>query len=178
MTSGRSAEDLRSASFRDFFDAHLPLVWRVLRCLGVPASDLDDVCQEVFLVAFRKLPEFEGHAQVSTWLYSICARTWSDYRRRAYRRRERPTDVLPERASDPRQERDLDSSRALETLAGVLGTLDEDKRAIFVLYEIEQLDMKQVVAIVGCPLQTGYSRLHAARDAVKDAWASHEGEVG
>lgn len=172
MAPAHTLRAVRDDSFRRFFDEHLPLVWRVLRCLGVPAADLDDVCQEVFVVAHRKLPEFEGRSRESTWLYAICARTWSDYRRRAYRRREQPTDALPEQRVEPGQEASVEHRRAIAELARVLDDLDEDKRVVFVLYEVEQLEMKDVVAIVGCPLQTGYTRLHAARDAVKAAWAA------
>jgi RNA polymerase sigma-70 factor (ECF subfamily) len=54
-------------------------------------------------------------------------------------------------------------------LAELLEQLDEDKRAVFVLYEIEELTMKEIADIVGCPLQTAYSRLHAARKLMLDA---------
>jgi RNA polymerase sigma-70 factor (ECF subfamily) len=174
MTFGRRATE--DDAFRTFFDEHLPLVWRVLRRLGVPPAELDDVCQEVFVVAHRKLPEFEGRARTSTWLYAICARTWSDYRRRAYRVRERPTAAPPDAGSDPLQESHVEQGRALQALARALERLDDDKRLVFVLYEIEQLEMKEVVAVIGCPLQTGYTRLHAARDAVKAAFVDGEPE--
>ena len=48
-----------------------------------------------------------------------------------------------------------------------LDTLDEKKRAVFVLYEIEQLSMNEVAQVLECPLQTAYSRLHAAREQVE-----------
>ena len=60
---------------------------------------------------------------------------------------------------------------ALVRLDGILTGLDEDKRAVFVLYEIEQLAMAEVAEAVGCPLQTAYSRLHAARAEVTAAAA-------
>ena len=77
-------------SVRQIFDEHARYVWRTLRHLGVADADLEDVCQEVFVTVHRKLPEFEGRSKLRTWLYGICLRVASDYRRRAYVRRERP----------------------------------------------------------------------------------------
>jgi RNA polymerase sigma-70 factor (ECF subfamily) len=51
----------------------------------------------------------------------------------------------------------------------LLAGLDEDKRNVLVLYEIEGLTMREVAEVVGCPLQTAYSRLHAARDLLHAA---------
>jgi len=153
-------------TLRQVFDEHARYVWRVLRHLGVPDPELDDLCQEVFLVVHRQLPSFEARSKLSTWLYGICVRTASDYRRRARVRYERAS-------ADPAAS--LVASRGLEPDARVaakhdllqlLATLDEDKRTVLVLYEIEGLGMSEVAEIVGCPLQTAYSRLHAARALV------------
>jgi len=161
--------------FSTVFRQQLPHVWRVLRCLGVPNSDLDDVCQEVFLVVLRKLDGFEGRSQLSTWIHSICFRVWSDYRKRAYRRYENPTERLPETICGPQQHREAESSQAIQAMADFLEGLDDEKRTVFVLYDVEQLTMNEVVEIVGCPLQTGYSRLRAARAHMRDAWKKKMG---
>jgi RNA polymerase sigma-70 factor (ECF subfamily) len=55
-------------------------------------------------------------------------------------------------------------------LARVLDGLDSAKREVFVLYELEELAMPEVAGLVGCPLQTAYSRLHAARRIVFEAF--------
>ena len=62
---------------------------------------------------------------------------------------------------------DLDAHRSV--LDAILDELDESKRAVFVLYELEELPMAEVAAAVGCPLQTAYSRLHSARATVESA---------
>jgi RNA polymerase sigma-70 factor (ECF subfamily) len=157
--------------FRDLYAEHLRFVWRVVRRLGVPAADAEDVCQEVFVVVHRKLDQFEGRSAVTTWLYGIAFRCASDYRRRGHVRRELPTDQPDARAVDPPQLESVDRQRARELLDQILDQLDDDKRAVFVFYEIEELAMADVAAIVGCPLQTAYSRLHAARKHVQAAAA-------
>ena len=59
------------ASFEQMFDTYAPFVWRVLRRLGVRGPDIEDVCQEVFLVVHRRLPEFRRRSSFRTWIYGI-----------------------------------------------------------------------------------------------------------
>jgi RNA polymerase sigma-70 factor (ECF subfamily) len=155
----------------EIFRRHATFAWRVLRRLGVPESDVDDVCQEVFVTVHRRLPDFEGRSSTSTWVYGICVRAASDYRKRGRVRHEITSPRPPERTIAAPQETDVALRQARELLDGILEELDEDKRAVFVLYEIEELGMTDVAAAVGCPLQTAYSRLHAARREVEAALA-------
>ncbi|RYZ01978.1 MAG: RNA polymerase sigma factor [Myxococcales bacterium] len=161
-------------SLRTVFDEHARYVIRTLRHFGVKEADVDDVAQEVFVTVHRKLPEFEGRSKLRTWLYAICLRIASDYRRRAYVVRERPTSSPPvdggERSGDE-PDTSLESRTFVQKL---LETLDEDKRVVLVLYEIEGLTMREVAEVIGCPLQTAYSRLHAARELLREAWQRAE----
>lgn len=168
----RSAAALARApepAFADIFRDHAPFLWRAAVGLGVPESDADDLCQEVMLVVHRKLPEFDGRA-LKSWLYGICLRLCSDYRRSARVRRERPTDQLPDEALAPTQPDEVDGRRAELRLRRVLDGLDDDKRAVFVLFEIEQLTLREIAEATDTPLQTVYSRLQAARAHVRDAF--------
>lgn len=156
-------------SMRELFEEHARYVWRALRHLGVSDAEIPDVCQEVFITVHRKLPEFEGRSSVRTWLYGICLRTASDHRRRAYVRNERP-EADPESALHEAREHGPDArAEQRATLQALLDLLDDDKRAVLVLYEVEGFSMKEVAEIVGCPLQTAYSRLHAARALLLEA---------
>jgi RNA polymerase sigma-70 factor (ECF subfamily) len=158
-------------SVADVFRDHAAFVWRALRRLGVREADVEDVAQEVFVVVHRKLGEFEGRSSMRTWLYGICVRTASDYRKRARIRHEVTTDEPPEQTASAPQVEDVARRQARALLDRILAELDEDKRAVFVLYEIEQVTMAEVAEAVGCPLQTAYSRLHAARRDVEAAVA-------
>ncbi len=151
------------------FREHGPFVWRLARRLGVPESDAADVCQEVFVVVHRRLADFEQRSTVRTWIYGICVRATSDYRRRVRRRHELVTDEPPEQLAENPPDEALLMREARELLDRILDEVDDDKRAVFVLYEIEQLSMADVAAAMGCPLQTAYSRLHAARELVQNA---------
>lgn len=166
-------------SLRAIFDEYSAFVWRTLRHLGVPERDIEDVCQEVFVVVHRKLEGFQGRSTLRTWVYGICLRTASDYRRRAHVRREHTVEELPTTTLDPDQEHEIERSRHRKRLGELLDQLDDDKRQVFVLYEIEELDMKEIAAVMGTPLQTAYSRLRAARQQLAQALAEdREGEGG
>jgi RNA polymerase sigma-70 factor (ECF subfamily) len=150
-------------TFPAIFEEYAPFVLRVMRHLGVPAKDLPDLCQDVFVAVFRGLEGFAGRSSLRTWIYGICLRVASNHRRRAHVWRERPVSEPPEQASAPIQEDALEERRGHPGLCLLLDILDPDKRDVFVLYELEEMSMKEVAEVCGCPLQTAYSRLHAAR---------------
>ena len=156
-------------SFEATFREHATFVWRVLRRLGVRDAEVDDVCQEVFLVVHRRLDTFHGGSSVRTWIYGICTRVASEHRRARGRRKEHlsPDDRPPDHHVDASQETDVDRGRALGWLDRALDHLDDDKRAVFVAFEIESTPMIEVAAAVGCPVQTAYARLYAARRIVQ-----------
>ncbi len=151
------------------FDAHAPFVGRALRCLGVREHELADACQEVFLVAAAKLGELERRDALRSWLYAICLRRALAYRRRAARRREDPVAEPPTTVVPATQDHAVEQRRALAEASAILDALDQEKRAVFVLSEVEQLQMHEVAAIVGCPVKTAYSRLYAARREIARA---------
>lgn len=158
-------------AFEQVFQEHAPYVWRALRRLGVAESDADDVCQDVFIVVHRKLGTFQAGASVRSWLYGICLRVASEHRRRPHRQREQVVEAVPEEGIDAPQEDALERRRALARLDAALDQLDDDKRAVFVLFELEQMSMVEVAEAAGCPLPTAYSRLYAARKIVEAALA-------
>jgi RNA polymerase sigma-70 factor (ECF subfamily) len=160
-----------SEIFRDF----APFVWRALRRLGVGEADVDDVCQDVFVVVHRRLADFEGRSSLRTWIYGICVRAASDYRKSSRVRREVVTSEPPEPIHPAIQDELVALRQARVALDRILDQLDDDKRATFVLYEIEELSMAEVAEALGCPLQTAYSRLHAARKIVENAIQATKG---
>jgi RNA polymerase sigma-70 factor (ECF subfamily) len=149
------------------YEAHFRYVWRCLRSLGIRDSQLDDALQDVFIVVQRRLPEFDGRAELRTWLYAIALRIARKYRDRA---RREPASLEAARERDPElpAAADLSSESALEqerlTLARrALSSLDDDKREIFVLARVEQMSAPEIAGVLGIPINTVYSRLRAAR---------------
>jgi RNA polymerase sigma-70 factor (ECF subfamily) len=145
------------------FQEHAPFVYRVLRRLGVREAEVEDVCQEVFITIHRRLPEFEGRSRLRTWIYAIALRRASNHTRRAYVRLEQPTDAALEQHAPKDPSTALEQRRARALLDALLDALDEDKRQVFVLYELEELGMREIAEIVGCSVSTTYGRLYSAR---------------
>ena len=78
---------------------------------------------------------------------------------------------MPELASDATQEAAAARRQALAELDRMLAALTKEKRLVFVLFELEELPMAEVARIVGCPPQTAYYRLYAARREIQAAVA-------
>src|SRR5262245_28504253 len=70
-------------SFDEVYAAHVAFVWRVLRTFGLSEAQIEDAVQDVFIVVHRRLPEWEGRAAITTWLFAIARRVASSHRRRA-----------------------------------------------------------------------------------------------
>lgn len=161
-------------TFADVFRTQARYLWRALLGLGVRSADVDDVCQEVLLIVHRRLPEFDGRA-LRSWLYAICLRVASEYRRSARVRRELPVAEVPDTHVAERQLHDVVAREVWTDLLAALDELDDDKRAAFVFYEIEELSLREVAEAMGCPLQTAYSRLQAARNQVRERFDRRSG---
>jgi RNA polymerase sigma-70 factor (ECF subfamily) len=154
---------------REIFQGHAEFVLRLVRRLGVRASDVDDVTQEVFVIVHRRLADLQAGVPVRSWLFGIARRVVANYRRQLQRRQELPSPGLDELPVPCDQVNQLQSSRDRARLEHVLGRLDSDKREVFVLFELEGMDMKDVADMIGCPLNTAYSRLYAARQIIRQA---------
>lgn len=150
----------------DIHDSHADFVWSSLQRLGIHAADLEDALQDVFVVVHRRLGTFDGSSRLSTWLFGICLRVASQYRRKAHRRRERRVSDLESIAGEGSSAAPDDALLAREAelrLERVLDALKPERRVIFVMFEIESIGCAEIAEQLGLPLGTVYSRLSAAR---------------
>jgi len=150
----------------ELFQQHASFIWRVVAGHGVAAADVPDVTQEVFLIAFRKLDEWDpARSSATSWLYAIAIRVAANHRRRAHLRHESPGE-LPQVAFSPDPGGTIDRTRLLAQLDAALAEMDPRRRDVFILYEIAEQSMHDVARAAGCPLKTAYKRLYAARREV------------
>jgi len=156
-------------SFDEVYAAHFAYVWRILRTFGVPDAALEDAAQDVFVVVHRRLPEFEGRAQMTTWLFAITRRVASAHRRKANVRDARNEPLADEPAGPTDTFAAFSRAQAAATVMAILDTLDEDKRIVFALVELEQLSVPEVARMLDINLNTAYSRLRLARVAFETA---------
>ena len=162
-----SACEAPALSLRDVFDGHAAFVLRNLRRLGVAEAELDDAAQDVFVVVHRNLERYDANCALRSWLFGILQRVAANYRRRGQRRRENVVADVPVESVEPAQLEHVARLEAQRLLLDALDALEQQRRAIFILYELEEMPMPDVAHAVGCPLQTAYSRLYAARDTVR-----------
>lgn len=161
------------------YDQHADFVWRSLRRLGVPERSVDDAVQDVFIVVHRRLGEFEGRSTLKSWLFGIARRVAHDHRRRIGRKErdeELPEVVADPSGSTPAQE--AERAEAVRALHAILAGLDDDKREVFILAELEQMTAPEIASALGVNLNTIYSRLRAARAAFEQAVARHLARSG
>jgi RNA polymerase sigma-70 factor (ECF subfamily) len=150
--------------FEDVYEAHFEFVWRSVRRLGVPASGVDDAVQDVFVVVHRRLADFEGRSSVKTWLFGIALRVARSHRRKAARAS--ALDPLPDDVqgrAEHRPDHLNEAQQAWALVEAFLEELDEDKRAVFVLSELEEHTAPEIAEALGIRTNTVYSRLRAAR---------------
>lgn len=147
--------------------AHADFVWRSLARLGVRNDDLPDMLQEVFLVVHRRGDTYDGSSKLTSWLFGICLRVAAGYRRRAFRRHEQPLETAAEPVTAPElgPEQTLAAKEARGRLAAVLDDMPLDKRAIFVMFEIDAMSCAEIASSLDVPIGTVHSRLSAARKA-------------
>lgn len=172
LGSGVSA---KKPEFEVVYTTYFDFVWRSARRLGVSSASIDDVVQEVFIVAYRRLPEFRGNAGVKTWLWRILANVVHTYRRTHYRKSRffgGSSDIDPEELQAPPAmgpESASERSEAVEVLDYLLDQLKEDKRAVFVLVELEQMTVVEAAEVLEVNLNTLHARLRSARQEFEKA---------
>jgi RNA polymerase sigma-70 factor (ECF subfamily) len=162
-SSTPTSDERLAAIYREQF----AFVWRSLRRLGVPSASLEDLTQDVFVVAARRIDEFEGRSTLETWLFGIAMRVFLT-RRRSEWRHSRKLDELA-RGGEPAREDPIAKRDAQHTLLSLLDELDDDKRAIWVLAELEGFTVVEIAAGLEANVNTIYSRLRAARTQMRKA---------
>jgi RNA polymerase sigma-70 factor, ECF subfamily len=156
-----------SLRFTELYEQYFGFVWRSVRMMGLAPDAADDASQDVFLVAHRRLVDFEARSTPRTWLFAIALRVVSDHRRSRRRRMK-----LLDRAGSMERfpiETPFDTTASAEQRAALLkllAKLPEEQRAVFVLAELEELAAPEIAAALDVNLNTVYSRLRAARKIV------------
>lgn len=168
-TTGEPSGSSGPLTFAGIYGDHAPTVARWAARLGGPAADVEDIIQEVFLVASRRLGDFREGARVSTWLFGITAKVAANERRRRrlrhwwFRLAPGAGDDAPASADGALEQLEKRERRVLFYRA--LDRLNERHRRALVLFELEEMSVEEVAAHLG--LRPGNTRvlLHRARAA-------------
>ena len=166
--------------FHEIYNDHFDFVWRTARRLGVPEATAEDVVQDAFLVLHRRLAEYDGRVPLKRWLYGVVVRVVADHRRR-YRRKDAP--CVPHTSdsdgnmtiasSIPPPFAEVEQQERVRLLHALLAELDEDKRDVLVLSELEELTVPEIAEILSANVNTIYTRLRTARRDFELVHARH-----
>ncbi len=153
------------AAFEEIYRAHSPRLYSLaLRMLGNPA-DAEDLLQEIFLSAHRKLEGFRGEAALGTWLYRLATNQCLDYLRSRAAKTNQVTGTIDDEIglSDAGSRSIAERTVAKMDLERALAQLPEGARAAFVLHDIEGLEHREVADVLGVAEGTSKSQVHKAR---------------
>lgn len=159
----RPAVDPSPHDFRSLYVSQSSFVFNTLRRFGVRSADLEDQLHEVFVRVHARLEDFNPERPVRPWLSGFAFRVASEYRRRASHRREVFPDQPPEQVDPDQPDRKVEQQRARRMVMMALERLPFERRAVFVLHELEGFTMPEIAEALSAPLNTAYSRLRLAR---------------
>jgi RNA polymerase sigma-70 factor (ECF subfamily) len=138
-------------------------VWKTLRRLGAPPQELEDLAHDLFVVVHRHLSDYDPDRPLRPWLFGIAVRVVADFRRSPRSERE----ILGETAEPvdgaPTPHERLEGTEARAVLMKALDGLDLDRRAVFVMHELDEVPVPEIASTLAIPLNTAYSRLRLAR---------------
>ncbi len=172
MNQELMVERIRSGdggAFEEFIRQHQRLVYFMV-CRMIPGlTDREDLCQDVFLKAYRNLPQFRNECKLSTWLARIAYNTCLNHVKRNSRGRFRDSKMLEELPDgelppDARMEQD-------ETTAGLrleMARLPADYRAVLTLFHLQEMPLWEIAKVMGIPEGTVKSHLFRARRILKN----------
>lgn len=141
-------------------------------------QEAEDVVQEAFVLAYTKLISFRGHSAFFTWLYRIAYNLAISRLRRQKKHlsleRQRETNGLDLSDTEVSPSANIEHQEQMAQLEQAMGRLTEEHRSILVLREIEGMDYEAIAEILDLPIGTVRSRLHRARDQLKEKLISIE----
>lgn len=162
-------ESLGQAEFRVIFQSEFDYIWHTLRRLGIPERDLADVTHDVFERVYLRLNRYDTSRPLRPWLFGFCFRVAADYRRLSRNRCEQLG--LADEPFDPclsPAEEMVRAERVTLALAA-LDSIELERRAVFVLHELDDYPIPEVAEALGINVNTAYSRLRLAREEFRRA---------
>jgi RNA polymerase sigma-70 factor (ECF subfamily) len=156
------------AEFEALYDEQFAFVWRSLRSFGVSQASLEDATQDVFVVVYRRFGAWEQLPSLRAWLHGVARRVAAS-RRRTDQRHHRKLEALPRAENVHAIDERVDARQQLTRIAAAIDALAPERREVYVLAEIEGMRPPEIAAVLGCKLNTVYSRLRRAREQLSAA---------
>ncbi len=172
-SGGRTADAGQGQEFARIFAENLGWAWSLVRRLGVAERDVEDVTHDAFVAVHRHLDRYDRGRPLRPWLYAFVVHAALAQKRRAHVRHERLAATDGDNAEGaceaPSPESQSAQKQAIAAALALLDRLPDERRAVFVLVELEGLSVPDVAECLEIPLNTAYSRLRLAREDVRNS---------
>jgi RNA polymerase sigma-70 factor (ECF subfamily) len=169
-------EETLPQTIAEIYDSYFHFVWRNARRLGIPEASADDVTQDVFMVVQRRIGDYDGRTSMQAWIFGILLRVAQDHRR-SFRRKgarhvplENEVKLSAGATHDPSPVEQLERAQRVRLVEQLLSELDEEKRNLLILSELEEWKLREIAQFYGSNINTIYSRLRAAKLAFERAF--------
>jgi RNA polymerase sigma-70 factor, ECF subfamily len=153
-------------AFEDVYRQYSTRLYNLAFRMVGNAADADDLLQEIFLTAYRKLDTFRVDSALGTWLYRLGMNVCLDRLRSKAARQDQATDMLDDRIGHTAHETRISVSRL--DLERAIKSLPEGSRAAFLLHDVEGFDHHEVGRILGIAEGTSKSQVHKARLRIRE----------
>lgn len=177
--AGTKGESMERPTFEEVVSGYGAFLRRTLARFGIRTRDIEDLMQETLRAVARGLPAFDPsravtpEAAVRGWLFGICARQAASHHRARRRRAEDLRETAELDGFGDGAPSAEDTFLACETSARlhrVLESIEPERRAVIVAYELEGTPMSDVATRFGIPVNTAWNRLRLAREDIRAAW--------
>ncbi|WP_036224425.1 RNA polymerase sigma factor [Mesoaciditoga lauensis] len=163
-------------AYKKLYDEHVSKIGRIAKSyLGV--DDVEDVIQEVFIKVYKNIKKFRGDSALSTWIYRITVNVCKDMLAKKHRKKEILTSfgleeddekTFPEPVEETRPSDEFLKEVSSEEIRRAIDSLSQEDRLLITLREIEGMSYAEIADVVEKPIGTVKSKLHYARERLKD----------
>jgi RNA polymerase sigma-70 factor (ECF subfamily) len=166
------------SAFEELYQQHAGRLYSLtLRMLG-NSADAEDLLQEVFLTAYRKLASFKGASSLGTWLYRLAVNACLDHLRSRSARNDLRTDSLDREEAPPVSARDPAMVPTRFDLERAIRQLPPAARSCFVLHDVEGFEHHEIASMLGIAVGTSKSQVHKARMKIRESLAGSSRRTG
>lgn len=154
-----------TAAFEEMYRAHAARLYSLAFRMTGSAEAAEDLLQDIFLLAHRRLAGFRGDSALGTWLYRLATNQCLDYLRSRTARMAKTTDSLDEAdaAEPPAPAPAVPAAVSRLDLDRAIATLPPGCREVFVLHDVEGFEHAEIAALLGISAGTSKSQVHKAR---------------
>jgi len=159
----------RPLEFKAVYEEEFDYVWDALRSLGIRERDLEDLTHDVFLKVFNRLGTYDPTRPLRPWIFGVAFRVASDFRRLARHQHEAGSSPYDSPDHGTRPDNLAAARQELRIVLAALDSLDIERRAVFVMHEINDHSMRELSENLDVPISKLYDRLRSARAEFSEA---------